>query len=145
MKLKIYIQFITALVLFGANDAFSNIKNDQQVVLLSEELSIGNVSSLNEGEEIGYGKELSVTKKTVDGLSVYTFTPDIKIDDVTLLAVQNRLNVLVDGFVSLSVADENEVHLVLDPAVVTEERTHFSLAVVMKIYEYSNYVIKIEE
>src|SRR5690606_14008438 len=136
---------IATLVLFVANDAFSNIKNEQQVFLLSEELFEDNVSSLNKEGKTGYGKELSVTKKTIDGLSVYTFTPDIKTDEVTLLAVQNRLNVLVNGFVSLSVTDENEVHLVLDPAVVTEERTHFSLAVVMKIYEYSNYVIKIEE
>ncbi len=142
MKFKIHIQFITMLVLFVTNDAFANLKSDIKSVALYKELCIENVSCFSFLTKTDYGKELSVAKKIVDGLSIYSFTPNIKTDKDTFLAVENRLNVLVEGFVSLSVDDKNEVQLVLDSAVVTEERVAFSLTVLMKIYEYSNYVIK---
>lgn len=134
MKFKICIQFILALVLFVSNEAFSNVKNGR--------LNESNIQVAYELNVSSFTKELTVYHQTVDGLSVYTFVPEIKTDQDTFLAVENRLSVLVEGFVSLKVNQENQVQLTLDPAIVSQERVAFSLSVLMKIYEYSNYVIK---
>ena len=137
MKKKIYLQFVTVLVCFVVGNTFANNANNQGVIC-KEVFAVHQM--IQQSPDVN-DRELQITKKTEKGLDIYTFSPDNEVDKETLAAIENRLKVVAEGFVSLSVNDKNEVKLVTNPGVITDERLDFCLRVVAKVYEYSNYTI----
>lgn len=136
MKMKFYLHFVVILVLFATGNAFA--KNTNSLFCKenpAEAIMLQHIVDTNND------RELKITKKTEKGLDIYTFIPDSKIDKELLTAIENRLKVVVEGFVSLSVNDKNEVKIVTDPAVITNEKLDFCFVVVAKAYGYSDYTI----
>jgi len=141
MKREFYTQFIFIIaVFFMANTAFSNTDKANNEDLLTISLIFSSIS----GDEMQDGI-LTIHKTTKNGLDIYTFTPEKHIDKEIILAVENRLKVMIEGFVSLSTNDKNVVKIVTDPAKITTEGLERSINIVIRFYEFNNGNYKIEE
>ena len=144
MKKKIYTQFIFVLaIFFMANSAFAIESTKNGVEILRDKLIFFEPFvkiSDHKKQDI-----LTIHKKTKDGLDVYTFSPGKQSDKELLLAIENRLKVVTEGFISVTSNDENEVKIITNPMEITEEGLEFSIAVVIKIYGYYRGNYKIEE
>ncbi|HEY8401833.1 MAG TPA: hypothetical protein VIK89_11245 [Cytophagaceae bacterium] len=136
MTRKLYLQFLTMIVCLVAVNAFSRSVYNEEYTICEKECAEVEVSL-----GVKYNKEIQVTKKTEKGKNLYIFTPDSKVKDEDLKALENRLKTVAEGFVSLSADKKNEVKVVVDPAVITDERLEWCLRVVTKFYGYSGYYI----
>lgn len=144
MKRKIYAQFIFVLaIFFMANSAFAKASATNGEKILRNKVkffeSLVNISD-DKKQDI-----LTIQKKTKDGLDVYSFTPKQQSDKELLRAIENRLKVVAEGFVSVSSDDKNVVTIVADPNKITESNLELSIDVVIKIYGYYRGNYKIEE
>jgi len=83
-----------------------------------------------------------VNKTTTNELDIYTFVPDKVLDNKTISAIEARFKVIAEGFVSLSVDDNNNVKLVMNNSLITQDHIDFLLATTLKLYEYNNYKIE---
>lgn len=132
MKMKIFLQ-VFVLTVFTFGNVFSKTgKQKAESIYASERVDLG--FSV---------RDIIVEKITNNEIDIYTFIPDKALDAETISAIENRFKVVVEGFVSLSVDDNNKVKLVTDNSKITQEGADFLLSVTIKLYEYTNY--KIEE
>ena len=144
MKRKIYTHFIFVLaIFFMVNSAFAKTSTTDGEDILRNKVklfeSFGKISD-DKKQDI-----LTIHKKTKDGLDIYTFTPEQKSNKELLLAIENRLKVMVEGFISVTSDDENVVKIITDPTKVAEEGLELSIAAVIKVYGYYRGNYKIEE
>lgn len=132
MKLKNYIKLIFVLAVFLAADG---------VFSMPGKIRNNDISTFSGGIS---NDILTIYKKREKGLDVYTFTPEKKADKEVISAIENRLKVLIDGFVSFSVDKKNEVKIVTDPSKISEEGLKQTIAIIVPIYEYypTNYKIE---
>lgn len=132
MKLNNYIKLLFVLAVFlTADRAFS----------MTGGIGNPNTSLLSASDSNDF---LTIYKKKEKGLDVYTFTPKKKGDEETIKATENRLKVMVEGFVSFSVDKKNMVKVVTDPNKITEDNLSLVMSIVVKIHEYlpTNYTIE---
>lgn len=130
--MKIFLQ-VFVLTVFTFGNVFSKTgKQKAESIYASERVDLG--FSV---------RDIIVEKITNNEIDIYTFIPDKALDAETISAIENRFKVVVEGFVSLSVDDNNKVKLVTDNSKITQEGADFLLSVTIKLYEYTNY--KIEE
>lgn len=132
MKLNNYIKLIFVLAVFlTADKAFS----------VTGGTGDPNTSLLSASDSNDF---LTIYKKKEKGLDVYTFTPKITVDKETITALENRLKVVAEGFVSFSADTKNVVKVVTDPSKITDDNLNLVMAVAVKIYDYypTNYTIE---
>src|SRR5690554_774765 len=141
MKREFYTQFIFIIaVFFMANTVFSNTDKANNEDLLTISLIFSSIS----GDEMQDGI-LTIHKTTKNGLDIYTFTPEKHIDKEIILAIENRLKVMIEGFVSVSANDKNVIKIVTDPTKITAEGLERSINIVIRFYEFNNGNYQIEE
>src|SRR5690606_10695734 len=74
-------------------------------------------------------KDTIIVEKTTDNeFDIYTFVPNKVLDNKTISAIEARYKVIAEGFVSLSVDDNNKVKLVMNNSLITQDHIDFLLA-----------------
>ena len=81
---------------------------------------------------------LVVEKTTNNELDIYTFVAEKVLSDEIIPAIEARFKVIAEGFVSLSVDNNNRVKLVTNNSLITQENIDFLLTTTIKLYEYTN-------
>lgn len=141
MKKKIYTQFIFVVaIFFMVNNTFANTEKVNNKDFLTIYSIFSCTAESNMQDDL-----LTIRKTTKNGLDVYTFVPEKIIDKETLLAIENRLKVMIEGFVSVSANDKNVIKIVTDPTKITAEGLERSINIVIRFYEFNNGNYQIEE
>lgn len=84
-----------------------------------------------------------IVEKTTDNeFDIYTFVPNKVLDNKTISAIEARYKVIAEGFVSLSVDNNNKVKLVIDSSLITQKYIDYLLSTTIRLYEYTNYKIE---
>ncbi len=83
-----------------------------------------------------------VEKTTNNEMDIYTFVAEKVLSSEIIPAIEARFKVIVEGFISLSVDNNNRVKLVTNNSLITQENVDFLLTTTIKLYEYTNYKIE---
>lgn len=80
-----------------------------------------------------------VEKTTNNEMDIYTFVAEKVLSSEIIPAIEARFKVIVEGFISLSVDNNNRVKLITNNSLISQENVDFLLNTTIRLYEYTNY------
>lgn len=88
-------------------------------------------------------KDTIVVEKTTNNeMDIYTFVAEKVLSSEIIPAIEARFKVIVEGFISLSVDNNNRVKLITNNSLISQENVDFLLNTTIRLYEYTNYKIQ---
>lgn len=144
MKREKIIQFIIVLVAMIVTSKVFSMEGKGGVLFPNRiELSLAH-EYLSQPHNINK-EPIIIYKEKKDGLNIYTFTPEIIADKDLLSSIESRLKVMIEGFVSLSANNKNDVKIVTDSKIISDNDLDRTINIVIKVFEYYSGNYKITE